>query len=204
MNYDHNEIEHVVNKKRKKFIICFSVIFIFMIFALVAILCKFNDTLTFLSIIAEFIFALLLWRLFDKISPKILFSKQIKGINIKEDEYVSRKASGPQLRWRQVGGPVTPQPFAPNTRENRKVSPPNIRSKVYLQLENGNIVVLSGLYKSHAEIYVEGDVLLKFAGTHYPIVVGRKTDRNPCPICGEVNSSSQDACHSCGLAIIKE
>ena len=144
-----------------------------------------------------------LYKIFDVQSPSIWFSKEIRGVNIKEDEYVSRKTPGPGLSWRQVGGPASPQPFAPNTGANRRRTPPNIRSRVYLQLEDGNIVTISTLYKSHTELFVEGDTLLKYAGTHFPIVVSREMQKQPCPICGEVNDMSADACHNCGLSIIK-
>lgn len=201
--YDSNEIEKIVKQKRRILITEFAIIITLMIVALVLLIVNINSAVTFICIIAELALLFAIYKIFDVQSPSIWFSKEIRGVNIKEDEYVSRKMPGPGLSWRQVGGPASPQPFAPNTGANRRRIPPNIRSRVYLQLEDGIIVTLSTLYKSHTELFVEGDTLLKYAGTHFPIVVSREMQKQPCPICGEVNDMSADACHNCGLNIIK-
>jgi len=201
--YDSKEIEKIVKQKRKMFITEFAIIITLMIAALILLILNINSTVTFICIVAELVLLFAIYKIFDVQSPSIWFSKEIRGVNIKEDEYVSRKTPGPGLKWRQVGGPASPAPIAPNTGANRRKAPPNSRSRVYLQLENGNIVTLSTLYKSHTELFVEGDTLLKYAGTHFPIVVNREMQKQPCPICGEVNDMSADACHTCGLGIIK-
>ena len=201
--YDSKEIEKIVKQKKKILLLEFFVILVLMIAALVLMVLKINNTVTFICIVAEVLSLLAIYKIFDVQSPSIWFSKEIRGINIQEDEYVSKKTPGPGLQWRQVGGPASPQPFAPNTGANRRRTPPNIRSRVYLQLEDGNIVTISTLYKSHTELFVEGDTLLKYAGTHFPIVVSREMQKQPCPICGEVNDISSDACNTCGLSIIK-
>lgn len=202
--YDSKEIEKIVKQKRKKLITEFAIIIALMIVALVFLIININSTVTFVCIVAELVFLFAIYKIFDVQSPAIWFSKEIRGINIKEDEYVSKKAPGLSLPYRQIGsrtfgGP----PIAPNTRANKRRTPPNIRSRVYLQLEDGNIVTLSTLYKSHTEVFVEGDTLLKYAGTHFPVVISRDMQRQPCPICGEVNDMSSVACHNCGLGIIK-
>lgn len=201
--YDSKEIEKKVKQKRKMLITEFAIIITLMIVALVLLIVNINSTVTFICIIAELALLFAIYKIFDVQSPSIWFSKEIRGVNIKEDEYASRKTPGPGLKWRQVGGPASPAPIAPNTGANRRRTPPNIRSRVYLQLEDGNIVTLSTLYKSHTELFVEGDTLLKYAGTHFPIVVSREMQKQPCPVCGEVNDMSADACHNCGLGIIK-
>ena len=203
MMYDLEEIEKIVKQKRKMLITEFAIIITLMIAALILLILNINSTVTFICIVAELALLFAIYKIFDVQSPSIWFSKEIRGVNIKEDEYVSRKTPGPGLSWRQVGGPASPQPFAPNTGANRRRTPPNIRSRVYLQLEDGNIVTISTLYKSHTELFVEGDTLLKYAGTHFPIVVSREMQKQPCPICGEVNDMSVDACQNCGLSIIK-
>ena len=202
--YDSKEIEKKVKQKRKMLIAEFAIIISLMIVALALLIVNINSTVTFICIIAELALLFAIYKIFDVQSPSIWFSKEIRGVNIKEDEYVSRKTPGPGLSWRQVGGPASPQPFAPNTGANRRRTPPNIRSRVYLQLEDGNIVTISTLYKSHTELFVEGDTLLKYAGTHFPIVVSRRIQRQPCPICGEINDMSNDSCHGCGLGIAEE
>ena len=201
--YDLKEIEKIVKQKRKMLVTEFTIIIALMIAALILLILNINSTVTFICIVAELALLFAIYKIFDVQSPSIWFSKEIRGVNIKEDEYVSRKTPGPGLSWRQVGGPASPQPFAPNTGANRRRTPPNIRSRVYLQLEDGNIVTISTLYKSHTELFLEGDTLLKYAGTHFPIVVSRDMQKQPCPICGEMNDMSADACHTCGLGIIK-
>ena len=201
--YDSKEIEKIVKQKRKMFITEFAIIIILMIAALMLLILNINSTVTFICIVAELVLLFAIYKIFDVQSPSIWFSKEIRGVNIKEDEYVSRKTPGPGLKWRQVGGPASPAPIAPNTGANRRRTPPNIRSRVYLQLEDGNIVTISTLYKSHTELFVEGDTLLKYAGTHFPVVISRDMQRQPCPICGELNDMSRDACQNCGLGIIK-
>ena len=201
--YDSKEIEKIVKQKRKMFITEFAIIITLMIAALMLLILNINSTVTFICIVAELVLLFAIYKIFDVQSPSIWFSKEIRGVNIKEDEYVSRKTPGPGLKWRQVGGPASPAPIAPNTGANRRRTPPNIRSRVYLQLEDGNIVTISTLYKSHTELFVEGDTLLKYAGTHFPVVISRDMQRQPCPICGELNDMSRDACQNCGLGIIK-
>ena len=201
--YDFNEVEKIVKQKRKKLITEFAIIVALMLIALILLIININSNVTFICIVAELASLFAIYKIFDVQSPSIWFSKEIRGVNIKEDEYVSKKTPGSGLNWRQVGGPASPAPIAPNTGANRRRTPPNIRSRVYLQLEDGNIVTISTLYKSHTELFVEGDTLLKCAGTHFPIVVSRTMKKQPCPICGEVNDMSTDACHNCGLGIIK-
>ena len=200
--YDSKEIAKIVKQKRKLLVTEFATIIALMIVALILLILNINNTITFICIVAELALLFAIYKIFDIQSPSIWFSKEIRGVNIREDEYVSRKVPGPGLKWRQIGGPASPAPIAPNTGANRRRTPPNIRSRVYLQLEDRNIVTISSLYKSHTELFVEGDTLLKYAGTHFPVVISRDMQKQPCPICGEVNDMSEKACKACGLKII--
>lgn len=195
--YDLEKINKIVKKKRKMILTEFAIIIALMIVALILLIVNINSTVTFICIVAEGALLFAIYKIFNVQSPLIWFSKEIRGVNIKEHEYVIRKTPGPRLKW-------SPTPIVPNTGANRRRTPPNIRSKVYLQLEDGNIVTISKLYKSHTELFVEGDTLLKYAGAHFPIVVSRRIQRQPCPICGEINDMSNDSCHGCGLGIIKD
>ncbi len=181
----------------------FAIIAILMVAALILLILNINSMVTFICIVAEVVLLFAIYKIFDVQSPAIYFSKEIRGVSIKEDEYISRRTPNLALKWYQEGGRTPPQPFAPNTGANKRRTPPNIRGSIYLQLDNGNIVTISSLYKSHTELFVEGDMLLKYAGTQFPVVVSREVDRQPCPICGEINDMSGDACHTCGLSIIK-
>ncbi|MBR7116695.1 MAG: hypothetical protein IKC87_03205 [Clostridia bacterium] len=201
--YDSKEIERIVKKKKTAIIIEISVILALMVAAMILLILNVNGTVTFISIVAELALLFAIYKIFDVQSPSTWFSKEIRGVNIKEDEYISRKAYGPGLRWHQEGSRPGPQPFAPNTGANKRSTPPNVRGRVYLRLDDGNVVAISSLYKSHTELFSEGDILLKYAGTQFPIVVSREMSKQPCPICGEINDMSSDACHTCGLVIMK-
>lgn len=204
MTYNCNEIKKRVYEKRRKFILTLSATLLFMIVSLVLILLKISDEVTFICIVAEIVLMFVIYRMFDVQQPEIIFSKMIKGVNIKEDEYISRKTPGSGLTYRQVGGPASPEPIAPNTGANRRRVPPNIRSRVYIQLENGGIVTVSSLYKSHTALYEEGDMLLKYSGTQFPVIIGRSVSKQPCPICGEINDAVRTECAQCGLSIEQE
>ncbi|MBE6634911.1 MAG: hypothetical protein E7617_01750 [Ruminococcaceae bacterium] len=145
--YDSKEIKRIVKQKREMLITEFAIITTLMIAALILLILNINSTVSFICIVAELALLFAIYKIFDVQSPSIWFSKEIRGVNIKEDEYVSRKTPGPGLRWRQLGVPASPEPIAPNTGANRRRTPPNIRSRVYLQFEGGNIITISTLYK---------------------------------------------------------
>lgn len=206
--YDSKEIEKIVKQKQKMLIAEFAIIIASMIVALILLILNISATLTLISIFTEVLLFFAIYKIFNKQNPKVFFSKEIKGVNVMEDDYVSIKVSGPGLRWRQIGGHAPPQPFAPNTGANtganRRRAPSNIRCRVYLKLENGNIVTISSLYESHIELFNEGDTLLKYAGTQFPVIISREVKNQPCPICGEVNDMSENSCKVCGLKIINQ
>ena len=192
--YDLKEVEKIVNDKRKIFCIKSSAILFIMIISLVLSLISINDAVTVFGIVAEFPLLYFLVKTWNKCEAKILLKGEVKGKNIKEIEYgIQNDGQPPIFRWSNT----------PNTYANRKTHPRRLNGSVYLELDNGSIKEITGLYKFHIDIYEEGDILLKPAGTKYPVVISRKLDKQPCPICGEVNDMSADACHNCGLSIIK-
>lgn len=192
--YDSKEIEGKVKQKRQEFWTKIIIVLFFMLVSLVISTINFNDTATVLCVIVEFPLFFFIVKIYNKSEAKILLSRKITGKNIKEYEYgIQNDGQPPIFRWSNT----------PNTYANRKTHPRRLNGSVYLELDNGNVKEITGLYKSHIDIYEEGDILLKYAGTKYPVVLSRKIDIQPCPICGEVNDMSADACQSCGLGIIK-
>ena len=192
--YDLKEIQKIVNEKRKSFYIKISVIFCIMIASLALSLTGINNTVTLLGIAAEFPLLYLLVKTWNKCEAIVLLKGEIKGKNIKEIEYGIQNDGQP---------PIYRRGNMPHNMSNRKVHPRRLNGSVYLELENGNIREITNLYEAHMNIYEEGDILLKPAGTKYPAVISRQLKKQPCPICGEVNDMSDDACHNCGLGIIK-
>ena len=192
--YDLEEIKKTVDEKRKNFYIKVAVILCIMVTSLVLSLIGLNDTITVLGVVAEFPLFYFLVKTWNKSEAKVLLKGEIKGKNIKEIEYGIQNDGQP---------PIYRRGNMPHNMSNRKVHPRRLNGSVYLELENGNIREITGLYESHMNIYEEGDILLKPAGTKYPVVISRQPKKQPCPICGEVNDMSADACHNCGLGIIK-
>ena len=166
-----------------------------MVISLVFSIIDLNDSVTVLGIIAEFPLFFILVNVYKKSEAKALLKGELKGKNIKELEYGIQNDGQP---------PIYRRGNTPHNMSNRKVHPRRLNGTVYLELENGDIKEITNLHKSHMDIYEEGDILLKLAGTKYPVVISRQIDKQPCPICGEVNDMSNDSCHGCGLGIIKD
>lgn len=202
MTYSTSDIKARVASMRRAFLIRAATVFTIMLASLILIILNLNKTLTFILIVIEFPCLLYAIRIFEKFSPFVLFSGEIKGTNIKEDEYTVTHKSGPGMRYKQVGAPsFGGPPIAPSTGANKRRTPPAMRAAVYLRTEDGDVVMLRGLYRAHADIYEEGDVLCKPAGAKYPMIISREADRQPCPLCGEVNSSKAESCSGCGIGI---
>ena len=200
MKYDVEEIFARVSRKRRRFAIYILSTLLVMASALVVLLLGINDTLTFLMIVLEFASIAFVYVLFNRYSPFVLFSGEIKGRNVKEDEYLGQrnvsyhggyKPRGTHIRLLNTG--------ANRKRQNDSV----IRSSVYLELESGEIACISDLYKSSTDLYEIGDLLVKYAGAKFPVIIGRSAPRQPCPLCGEINSQNDNSCRACGLKIIK-
>ena len=203
MTYDLRELESRIKQARRTFITKLTISLTILILSAIVLTINISRGANFAF--ASIIICALLYigYIVEKIQPRVIFSKEISGTNVKEDEYVTKQSGGPGLRYRQegartFGGP----PIAPSTGANKKRTPPSLRSAVYLKLEDGSIAVLRDLYKAHTDIFLEGDKLLKPSGAKYPIILNRNVDRQACPLCGEVNDNAKSACHGCGLSII--
>jgi len=206
MNYDFNDLNIKVQKRKKSFIYGAAFLLLFSVICILLIAFSGSNEIILISGVALFVIFLLFVKLFEKFNPKVLFSKEIRGENLKESEYEIMKRgsyTGNGMRHKQVGSHGT-MPYAPNTRANRKAFHKNMHfsGEVYLKSDNGNVHLLSGLYLSHLEIYKEGDILLKPRGCKFPVVTNRYVESQPCPLCGEVNGSERDSCPGCGLKII--
>ena len=205
MTYDLFDLNIKVQKRKKSFIFGAVSLLLFSILCILLVAFSGRNEIILISGVALFVIFLLYLKLFEKFTPKILFSKEIIGENLKESEYEIMKRgsyTGNGMRHKQVGSHGT-MPYAPNTRANRKAFHKSMHfsGEVYLKSEGGNIHLISGLYLSHLEIYEEGDVLLKPRGCKFPIVTNRRLESQPCPLCGEVNGKERDKCAGCGLKI---
>ena len=158
-----------------------------------------NDTtLQFLSLALLVSSLFFTFKTIKKYPPRILWAKEVRGINVKEHEYYQPYQRGGYgmrsmkygNRFRSVGSNPTP----PNSK---------LKAKVYLRLDDGSVKEIGELSKAHTDIYLDGDELVRYEGVRYPVIAGRRAERQPCPICGTVNGSERDACF-CGLSIVKD
>jgi hypothetical protein len=125
-------------------------------------------------------------RFIKKKNPVIVFSKGFSGVNVKEHEYVT---AGTRLT--RYGG------------ISYRYIPSRHKGDVYVRCDGGKIVAVTHLPKKHLDIYEIGDELVVYPGTRFPNVCGRDVSEQPCPICGYVNSKSEECCESCGLKVAK-
>ena len=195
MRYDDEKIKMLVNDKQKSFIQKAAFLTLLMLTALILCLVNFNDYVTVGCVLVLILLIFRVKKVIRSYNPKVLFCREITGKNRKEYEYAIQ--SDNRVR-------AFTKSNVPNTFANRKSAALRLNGTVYLELDDGSITSISGLYKSHMDIYEEGDTLIRYAGTKFPIVLDREVKKQPCPICGEVNDCSRDECGGCGLGIVRE
>lgn len=189
MRYDREELQRRVQDKRETFIKTIVIILLFMLAAVALLLIYKDTTVTFVCAVSIILSVVLIAYSVKKNAPLILFSKDIRGINVKEHEYttVGQTRNSRWLGRYTVG----------------KVTKSNIHSIVYLRLDDGDVIAIDGHMQAHTDIYEIGDELTRYAGCKYLTITGRDTTKNSCPFCGTVNKNDADTCHGCGLGIIK-
>ena len=196
MKYDLSAIELRVSEAKRKFknsvIACFIIFF-----ASAGVIIGFYDTnntaVFFAGLVAAYAIVLFI-RTLNKFSPVILFSPEIRGVNILEEEFAFNQRRGFSLGSRYAMY-VRRTSHSGNNRRYR------IGANVYLRLEDGDVYIIKGLTQAHTDIYVEGDILFKPAGVRYPVVEGRNVKSQPCPCCGYINYSGSKECERCHLGI---
>ena len=197
--YDEKEIKKRISTKRKVFLVKLIIDLLVLIGGIVFLIIDIDSTLFFRGIVIIILALAYLSILCDKYRPVTLFSREIKGENIKEHIYEVYVRRGVALRPKQVGMGYGGQPLS-----HTRMAKATLRSAVYLKLEKGDIKEIRNMRVEHAELYEDGDVLLKYAGTKYPVIINRESERQPCPICGTINATKDEACLNCNLKIKKE
>ena len=203
MTYNLEQVYLFVTKRRRKFILYLCLLSLLLIASACAAVINIGITLTFFFVVAAVIFAVLIFILFKKFSPLILFSKELCGINVMEHEYVAYRSRGGAFKFGYGDRPGL-APELRNSVSTNSARRSYLKSGVYLKLENGSITYLRHLKPAHTDIYEIGDALLKPRGTGVPIIISRATERQPCPMCGTVNGSKQSSCSNCELGILKD
>ena len=198
MNYCEYEMKKRIENKKQRFIklsVLVGALFLSCIILIFVFMNK-NNNMVFLSSMGLVILIFAEHKIIAKHHPEIIFSKEIKGENIKEIEYLPQSVKIYSAQYKRINSHYK------SAHNNTKSIPRNVRAKVYLKLDDENVREIDGLSKAHTDFYEDGDMLLKYAGTKYPIVVNRDTDKQPCPLCGKINSKEKKQCERCGLDII--
>ena len=198
--YDLEKLSWIIADRRKRFKLWLALYVC--IFIAGAVLFFFEDkNVVFVGIILAVISIFLTVRLWRRYSASVLFSKEIRGVNIKEHEYVQSARGGYSVKRGFAMRTVKTHSNSGNAKSKR----PHVHAAyIYVREENGNVVILDGLTSRQTDIYEIGDEVLRPSGARYPIVMSREPDRQPCPLCGRINGMDEESCPSCGLTILKK
>ena len=198
--YDFEKLSWRIDEKRKKFKICI-VIYILLFVAGVVMFFAGDDNVAFLGIIVDLVSIFLFANVWRTYSPTVLFSEEIKGVNIKEHEYVQSVKNGLSMRKNFALRGAKTYSNSGNAKSRR----PHVRAAyVYVRMEDGDVAVLDGLTSLHTDIYEIGDELFRPAGARYPVIISRNAEKQPCPFCGRINDMDSLECQSCGLSILQK
>ena len=195
--YDEKELKLRIFKKRQFFIVYLAIALAILAGGITLLALNLSDTLFFLGIVIIIAALIYITGLLNKFSPLILFSRGIRGKNIKEDVYEVYVRRGIALAPKQAGMGYGGRPLS-----HTRMAKAALRSAVYLKLDGGDIREIRNMRVEHVELYEDGDTLYKPAGAKYPVILGRAVERQPCPLCGTINAVTEGACITCGLKII--
>ena len=199
MKYDLSQLEERIKERKRIFKIKTCVYLLVFIVAVVIIALNYgnNDSAVFYSGLAIVVLIFVFASTMRKYSPGILFSREISGINIKEDEYVLLS----QKRGYKAG--KYSKYVVPHIGSGMLSHRERIVAAVYLRLDDGDVYLIDRISTIHTDLYEIGDRLYKPAGVKYPIIVSRESERQPCPFCGKLNDATTANCQGCGLNIFK-
>ena len=199
MTYNESEIKERVGKRKKSFFLKALIPLCLILISALAMIIFPDVTLIFFAVAVIIASAVYLFKTLRRYEPRVLFSGEITGENIKEHEFVTtdrRLGFGARIVVKPKRIPTGS--FAPK----RSRTKPPTSAIVYLRVEDGDVIYLDGLTGAQTDIYEIGDTLHKYAGTRFPVIVGREVDSQPCPICGTANKKIETRCITCGLDII--
>ena len=198
MNYSTDEIREYVNYSREKLTKRLVIYTVLLLFGTAGLIFSKDTTLMFISVVLLLSSIILTIKATKKYPPQVLWARELRGINVKEHEYLQGyQRGGFGMRSLKYGNRFR------TTRSHLDPLPSKLKAIVYLRLDDGSIKEIGELSKAHTDIYRDKDELVRYEGTRYPVIIGRRVERQPCPLCGTVNGAERDACF-CGLSIIKD
>ena len=198
MTYSAEEIKSFVKKRKKELLLRLLISLLILSTAVTTMLVFPDVTIVFFAVAVIIFSTVYIIKTIIKYEPRVLFSREIVGENIKEHEFVvtdRRLAFGARIKA------VAPRRKISTFTGGRVRTKPPTSAIVYLKVEGGDVIYLDGLTNAQTDIYEIGDTLYKYAGTRYPIIVGKEVSAQPCPICGTANKLIETRCITCGLDI---
>ena len=197
MKYNEAEIFRHVAKRKKSFLIKSISLLLIILISAITIAIFPEVTVIFISVMLIILAIVYLIKMIINYSPLILFSKEKKGINVHEHEYVIYKGPSYKKMW-----------YVPRLKTSEFTGGTNrikttVGATVYLRLPDGNVIFIDHLYNAQTDIYEIGDTLYKYPGTRFPIVLDKEMSAMPCPLCGTANKNTEPRCITCGLKIDK-
>ena len=196
MRYCEAEIKRRIAGRRRDFLVKIIAWALLDAAALTAAAIFPETTTVFVCTLTVIISAVFITKTVRRYHPKTLFSGEIKGINIKEHEFVKSNLR-PTFSARLIMPKAKTSGFA--AQRTRTKAPTS--AIVYLKLENGDVTYIEHLTNAQTDIYEIGDTLYKYPGTRYPIIIGKESKTLPCPLCGTANKHIEERCLTCGLKI---
>ena len=190
MHYDLEALADIIKKKKNDFLISVTVGLATMMICIALAISNSDTTYRFVFAVCALISLWYVVKAVKRYNPAVIFRKEIRGINIREDEFVNLYRGPSSQNYRIL--------YPSQARGKR------VRGRVYLKHDDGSVSVVEDVFKAQTDVYEIGDELYRPAGTVYPIITSRLTERQPCPLCGRINSSSETECISCSLPIIND
>ena len=196
MIYNEAEIKRRIKGRRRDFLMKTIAWLILDVIAIITATVIKDITVAFFSfviVIASFFY---IKKIVKRYRPLILFRGEVKGINIKEHEFVVTNRR-PTFSARIV---MPRRSTASFTGGKTRTKPPT-SAIVYLRLEDGDVTYVEHLTNAQTDIYDIGDTLYKYSGARYPVILNKDVKAMPCPLCGTANKCTEPRCITCGLKI---
>ena len=196
MTYNEAEIKRRINGRRQSFLTKMIAWLLLDSAAVITAAIIRDVTVVFIAVVIVIASAFYMSKTIRRYRPLILFRGEVKGINIKEHEFVVTNKR-PTFSARIVMPKRNTSSF---TGGKTRTKPPT-SAIVYLRLDDGNVTYIEHLTNAQTDIYEIGDTLYKYSGARYPIILDKEVKAMPCPLCGTANKCTEPKCITCGLKI---
>ena len=169
MTPNRERYEEAASKRRTDFIIKMAIFAVFIVSsALVIIFSLDKPTYILIAAVAILWFGFSLYKTVVESHPVSLFTPEYEGTVVKLYSALDTKSKSKPI------------------------------SELYIATDDGKLYSINSLQKSAVDTYRVGDRVLHIKGTLYPVIISRKTEYHPCPICGWVaKTGTSKKCEKC-------